>query len=164
VSRLVLGRHRARLDDAGEPSPPGGASARGAVAGRVARAAALLLLGLGGGCHEAGRAELRRYSVRAEIVQLPDPRSRNPELTVRHEAIDEFADASGAVVGMDAMVMPFGIGPSVSLAGLAVGDKVEVLIAVDWSRPAFGIERLRKLPEDTALHFGAARARRPRGP
>jgi hypothetical protein len=127
-------------------------------------AAALVLLGLGGGCREPGRVEVRRYSVRAEIVQLPDPRSRIPELTVRHEAIAGFVDASGAAVGMDAMVMSFGIGASVSLAGLAVGDKVEVLIAVDWSRPAFGIERLRKLPEDTPLHFGAARAGRPRGP
>jgi len=140
----------------------------GEVLRRFGCAAAMLsCLGAAAGCRDAaaptggaGGTASRpalRYTVRAEVVKLPDPRSAEREIAIRHEAIDDFVDASGTVVGMDAMVMPFGVASAVPLGGLAPGDKVEVLIAVDWARPAFGIERLRKLPPDTVLEFGPAR-------
>lgn len=125
--------------------------------------AALLLLAsvVVPGCRERERAggtassAAQRYTFRAEVVKLPDARHAKPQVTLRHEAIPDFRDQSGAVVGMSAMVMPFDAGPS-SLEGIAVGDKVEVELAADWSRASFRIERARKLPPTTSLDFGDA--------
>ncbi len=100
--------------------------------------------------------KLHRYSVRGEIVRLPvatGPR----QLSLRHEAIDDFADAAGKVVGMGSMVMPFDLAPGVALDGLQAGDKVEARIAVGWSPSLLQIEQLKELPADTALEFRAAR-------
>ena len=133
---------------------------------RAALVASLsLLLATGLACRDTsrsappGQAEdgLRRYTVRAEVVRLPEAAARNREVALRHEAIDDFADASGKVVGMGSMVMPFEVGPAVALDGVAVGDKVEARFAVGWSPPVLRIEQLRKLPADTALEFRAAR-------
>ncbi len=100
---------------------------------------------------------LRRYTVRAEVVRLPDATGGAREVALRHEAIDEFADATGKVVGMGSMVMPFELAPGVVLDGVGVGDKVEARLAVGWSPPTLRVEQLRKLPADTALEFRAAR-------
>jgi Cu/Ag efflux protein CusF len=115
-------------------------------------------------CREGSRApaaggasnELHhRYSVRGEIVSLPGAGAR--QLSLRHEAIDDFADAGGKVVGMGSMVMPFDLAPGVALDGLQAGDKVEARIAVGWSPSLLQVEQLRKLPADTPLEFRAAR-------
>jgi Cu/Ag efflux protein CusF len=98
-----------------------------------------------------------RYVVRAEVVRLPA--APGGELSLRHEAIDDFRDASGAVVGMDAMVMPFQVAPGVSLDGLAPGDPVRATLSVDFARPALSVVALEELPAGTALEF--RRARRP---
>lgn len=106
---------------------------------------------------EPAAAAPTRYTVRAELVALPEPGARVREVELRHEAIDDFRDGSGAVVGMDAMVMPFALEPGVSLDGVGLGDAVEVVLAVDFGRPMLRVERLRKLPAGTALTFGKAR-------
>jgi Cu/Ag efflux protein CusF len=99
-------------------------------------------------------ATARRYTVRGEIVGVRDaPR----ELTIRHEAIDDFADRSGAIVGMNAMVMPFPVDGGVLIDGLAPGDKVRVRFAMDWEKNRFAVESIEKLPPGTALEFGKAR-------
>ncbi len=100
---------------------------------------------------------LRRYTVRAEVVRLPEAAGGTREVALRHEAIDDFADAGGKVVGMGSMVMPFELAPGVALDGVGVGDKVEARFAVGWSPPLLRVEQLRKLPADTALEFRAAR-------
>jgi Cu/Ag efflux protein CusF len=105
---------------------------------------------------EQGAAAAQRYSFRGEVVKLPDARHKSPQVTLRHEAIPDFRDQSGTVVGMSSMVMPFDASPA-TFDGIAVGDKVEALLAADWSRASFRIERARKLPPDTALDFGAPR-------
>lgn len=110
----------------------------------------------GGG---AAAPSVRRYTVRGEVVKLPDPGAKPAQLSLRHEAIPDFADSSGAVVGMAPMVMPFDVAPGVALEGLRAGDKVEVTLAVDWSRPSLLVEGLRKLPDDTALDLGGPGAR-----
>ncbi|MBI5067584.1 MAG: copper-binding protein [Deltaproteobacteria bacterium] len=121
-------------------------------------AAALLLLAA---CRDPAPppppAQVDRYVVRGEIARLPS--RPGDELSVRHEAIPAFKDRSGAVVGMDAMVMGFAVGKSLPLAGLAVGDKVRVTFAVDWAQPSLTIEKLEPLPADTLLQFGRAAAR-----
>lgn len=97
----------------------------------------------------------RRYTVRGEVVRLPQGSSR--ELALRHEAIHDFVDRNGVVVGMNAMVMPFPVEPGVSLEGIAPGDKVRARIAVDWERNRFALEAIEELPRDTVLEFGKAR-------
>lgn len=103
----------------------------------------------------AAAAAAHRYTIRGQVVRLPD--APGGQISLRHEAIDDFVNASGAVVGMDAMVMPFDVAPDVSLQGLRAGDAVEAQLSVDWSRPSMRLERLRKLPDGTELRFTKAR-------
>lgn len=104
-------------------------------------------------------AQVDRYVVRGEIARLPA--RPGDELSVRHEAIPTFKDRSGAVVGMDAMVMGFAVRRELPLAGLSVGDKVRMTFAVDWAQPSLTVEKLEPLPADTLLQFGKAAARGP---
>jgi hypothetical protein len=125
------------------------------LATTVMLATALLLSCRGGA--PAGGGELRRYTVRGEIVQLPSADRPGSEMMVRHEAIDDFVDRSGQVVGMDSMVMPFRVEPAVSLQGLAVGDPIALRFAMDWEKPSLRVEKVERLPSGTALRFGPAR-------
>jgi hypothetical protein len=102
---------------------------------------------------EGGRA----YRVRGEVVALPSPVAAGMQVLVRHEAIDDFVDATGKVVGMDAMVMPFDVAPQVAAKDLAVGDKVEIRFSMDWKGPRLRVDRIERLPPGTALRFGPAR-------
>jgi len=146
---------------------PGGAVGPGAERLRAVAALVVTLGVLLGGCKgdgrpasgTAGAAGARRYTVRGEIVRLPAQGAA--ELTVRHEPIDDFADASGKVVGMDSMTMSFPLAPSASAKGLSVGDAVELRLAVDWAKPSLEVEQVTRLPPGTALSFREAR-RRPR--
>ncbi len=98
------------------------------------------------------------YVVRGEIVQPPSTVVAGTQVLVRHEAIDDFVDATGKVVGMDAMVMPFEVATTLVPRGLAVGDKVEVRFSMDWKEPRLRVERIERLPVGTALEFRTARA------
>jgi hypothetical protein len=104
---------------------------------------------------DAPSSKVQRYTLRAEVTGLPA--GPGTFLMLRHEAIDDFVGDSGAVVGMDSMVMPFPVANKVSLDGLAVGDKIEATLVVDWEQPYFELERIQKLPQATVLHFGKAR-------
>ena len=99
---------------------------------------------------------VRHYTVRGEVVRLPDPARRGDEVFVRHEAIGDFVDSSGEQVGMASMIMPFRVEPPANAQDLALGDKVEIRFAVDWLRPAFRVERIEKLPPATPLRLGPA--------
>ena len=99
----------------------------------------------------------RRYTFRGEIVRLPEAGARKREILLRHERIPDFVNAQGKTVGMDAMVMPFEVGPGASLDGVQVGDKVEVRLAVDFSGPALRLELVKELPPETVLELGARR-------
>jgi Cu/Ag efflux protein CusF len=123
--------------------------------------AALALLGAvaGSSCARAAEASapaVRRYTMRAEVVRLAE--KPGGYLTLRHEAVDDFTDESGAVVGMDSMVMPFPVVQDASLDGLEVGDKIEAVMAVDWEQGYCLLEGIKKLSPETVLHFGKARS------
>lgn len=124
---------------------------------------AAALTAAAGGCRDRdaprrdGAGDLRRYTVRGEVVQLPPAAAGVRTVSLRHEALDDFADASGTVVGMSAMRMSFEVAPAVSLEDVQVGDKVEVRLAVGWSPPLLRIEALRKLPAGTVLELRPAR-------
>ena len=98
------------------------------------------------------------YVVRGEVVQTPAPVTAGIQVLVRHEAIDDFVDAAGKVVGMDAMIMPFEVSPSAAPRDLAAGDKIEVRFSMDWKEPRLRVERIQRLAPGTALEFRAARA------
>ena len=84
------------------------------------------------------------YRLRGEVARLP---AGDNLLTLHHEAIDDFRDRDGRVVGMDSMTMPFPLGKDVPLAGVAVGDRVEITLRVDWTAdPGVAITTLTKLP------------------
>ncbi|GEJ58097.1 copper-binding protein [Anaeromyxobacter diazotrophicus] len=136
------------------PLPRQPLRARAALLAAALAALALAAACRGGSAPAAGAAA-RRYTVRGEVVALPRPQAKPAQLTLRHEAIPGFADATGAVVGMPSMVMALDLGPAASTAGLAPGDKVEAVLAVDFSRPLVQIERLDKLPASTALRLDA---------
>jgi len=102
-------------------------------------------------------AGARVYVVRGEVVQAPSPVTAGVQVLVRHEAIDDFVDASGTVVGMDAMVMPFEVATPLVAKDLAVGDKVEVRFSMDWKEPRLRVERIERLPPGTVLRFEKAR-------
>lgn len=102
------------------------------------------------------------YSVRAKIDELPQPGRPQSEFRLHHEAIDQFVDGSGKVVGMSSMVMGFALDKSVSAEGLKPGDFVQLEFAVWWKGqpplryPDYKVTKLTKLPADTKLEFRAA--------
>ena len=119
-------------------------------------AAALLVL-QASACRkpEQGRVDpsAPRYTVRGEVVQVDDAASGRT-LLVRHEAIPDFVDSSGARVGMGAMIMPFQVGPTARGAEVKPGDRIRLRFAVDWKQNAMEIESIERLPATTVLVFG----------
>ncbi len=107
--------------------------------------------------------------MRGEIVRLPTAETR--EIAIRHEAVPDFRDESGKVVGMEAMTMPFSLGPEISdsaLAGLKPGDRIAFTLEMRWQDPReiARISRIDRLPEGTALAWDpppAAAAKTPAG-
>jgi Cu/Ag efflux protein CusF len=130
------------------------------AASRHARLVALALLAAVAaprGAHaspDSPSSKVKHYTFRAEVVRMPE--RPGGEVTLRHEAIDDFTDETGAVVGMDSMVMPFPVAREASLSGIGVGDKVEATFVIDWDQGRMQLERIAKLPRETALHFGKA--------
>jgi Cu/Ag efflux protein CusF len=120
----------------------------------TAKIAACAALALSLACRDAAPERAApppgRYTVRGEVVRVGAR-----ELSIRHEPIPDFADRSGAVVGMSAMVMPFPVAERVSLAGLVPGAKIRFTFVMDWERNRMEIDRLEPLPADTALRFEA---------
>ena len=94
------------------------------------------------------------YTVRARIIDLPDPAHPTYEFAVHHENIPSFKNAKGEVVGMGSMEMPFPLAAGVSLDGFKVGDRVTLTFAV-WRSPRirFEVTRIEKLPEGAKLDF-----------
>jgi hypothetical protein len=98
------------------------------------------------------------YTVRGSVEAMPDPASPMSAFEVKHEAIDNFVDSEGEVVGMGAMVMPFPLAEGVSVADLRKGDVVEVTFAVWWKpRRHWEATRIEKLPPETPLEFREAK-------
>lgn len=129
--------------------------------------AALLAGGIGCGGEEersptrgAGEGREREpdqvYTVRGAIRQLPDPENPAAGLQIQHENIPDFADKTGAVVGMKPMIMPFTPAPELDLSGLSLGDKVSFTFDVDWDgSPMIVVTEIEPLPAETELDFTA---------
>ena len=111
-----------------------------------------------GSCKGKDSSSGRTYTTRGQVVQLPDPANPGTGLTLNHEAVDQFVDRQGELVGMDPMSMPYPVAKDVSLEGIQVGDVVEFKWHVDWdAEPSAEIIGVRKLPAGTKLDFRAAK-------
>jgi Cu/Ag efflux protein CusF len=95
------------------------------------------------------------YTVRGQILQLPSANSVDQRMMIHHEAIPDFKDEHGKVVGMKSMIMPFPVAAGVSLDGLEVGDPIRFSFDLDWeSKQPYQITKIEKLPAGTKLNWG----------
>lgn len=98
------------------------------------------------------------YTSRGTVVGLPEEHYRPGGviyLQLHHETIPDFTLESGVKAGMHEMIMDFPtISPSVSLAGLKIGDKVEFVMEVRWkTEPRFILTKLTRLDQSTKLQL-----------
>jgi Cu/Ag efflux protein CusF len=68
------------------------------------------------------------YTVKGVIKGMPGDGLAANEVLVKHQAIPEYRDDTGAITGMMAMTMPFYLSEGVSLSGFKTGDAVELKI------------------------------------
>lgn len=106
-------------------------------------------------------ARVHTYTVRGRIDRFAPADHPDGAVYIRHEAIPDFVNPQGEVVGMQAMTMPFPVDPSASMDNLAEGDPVEFTFELNWApgpdkRGPYRITEITKLPADTALNFDAA--------
>ena len=95
------------------------------------------------------------YAVRGVVRQIRELGDGKTQLSVLHEAIDEFVGITGEVVGMKSMTMPFTVEDGVDLTGIEPGSKVRFELSVDWDRAEPGlISAVEPLPQDTVLDIG----------
>lgn len=94
------------------------------------------------------------YQVQGLIRHLPDADRPVQEILIHHEAIPNFKDDEGHVVGMNAMSMPFPITDRSMIEGLAAGDKIDFEFEVSFGgSPGLRLTRIEKLPPETELDF-----------
>ena len=97
------------------------------------------------------------YLIRGEVISVPQADKPGTEFIVKHEPVDNFRNASGQIVGMSTMGMPFTPGKDVLLAGIKPGDKVEMRWLMQWKPEAKEyVGSVRKLPMETQLRIGDA--------
>jgi hypothetical protein len=114
------------------------------------------LLALPGACRRAEPGldpAAARYTVRGEVVAVDDGPSGRV-LVVRHEAVPDFVDATGARTRMASMAMPFQVGAAARDAVVRQGDRIRFRFAVDWKANRIEIESIEPLPAGTALELG----------
>ena len=99
----------------------------------------------------------RTYTVRGQVVQVPEAGNPASSFQVYHEAIDGFVGRDGQITGMDPMTMPFPLAKGVSLEDVKIGDPVEFTLEVDWNaEPPVKVTKLSELPAGTKLEYRAA--------
>lgn len=118
----------------------------------------LIAAGCSGSGSEGDSAKEQVYTIRGQVVRLPDPASGDRSLTLAHEPIDNFVGRDGKVIGMDPMTMPFTVAQGASLDGIEVTDIIEFKLRVDWEaeEPTEIIE-VKELPAGTKLDYRAAK-------
>jgi Cu/Ag efflux protein CusF len=131
------------------------------MSGRVLSAAVCVALVAGVGCSKREtpstqtKAPSATYTTRGIVIELPDPAKPTSEFKVYHERIADFVNAKGEKVGMNEMLMPFPLAKTISLDGIAVGDKVELTFDIWWEgrSGSWLTTKLTELPVDTTLEL-----------
>lgn len=75
--------------------------------------------------NSASGQDMATYSIKGVIKALPGKGRAANEVLIQHEAIPEYRNRSGEVVGMSAMTMPFYLREGTQLGELTIGDAVE---------------------------------------
>jgi hypothetical protein len=102
----------------------------------------------------AGNSDATTYIVRGEIISVPVAGDPGAELIIRHEAIPDFKNEAGEVVGMAPMGMPFTPAKGVSIDAFKPGDKVQFTWIVQWHpEMTEQLTKIEKLPDDTLLNM-----------
>jgi len=99
--------------------------------------------------------QARVYVVRGQVAQVPVPGRPGTQFIVHHEAVPDFVDKTGAVVGMESMTMYLPTAKGLSLATLQPGDKIRFDLSVDWPNDRVEVTRIDLLPPETRLSFEA---------
>lgn len=116
-------------------------------------ALAALLTSCRGHDHSPETPPDQTYDVRGVLKIVPRPGALR-KVEIFHEPIPSFVDETGAVVGMDAMAMPFMLADSVSVEGFAIGDKVAFTFEVRWKADhRLLLTKLTKLDPETRLEL-----------
>jgi hypothetical protein len=106
----------------------------------------------------------KTYTLRGRITGFPNP--PREFLRIHHEAIPQFEDGTGRVVGMEEMEMQFpflSAGAEDSLKALSLSDPVEATMEMRYKgEPRFLITRITKLPADAALRLGTIQTEEPK--
>lgn len=108
------------------------------------------------GCHKQEAAPAATHTVQGVVKMWPaiaQP-GNGKTVVVLHQAIPQFKDQEGNVVGMMAMPMPFTLAKGLDVAGISVGSKVEFTFGVFWKDPnPTRILAIKKLPDDTQIKY-----------
>ena len=93
------------------------------------------------------------YTFRGVVVSLPDTERRGSTLMIHHEAIAEFKNELGKIVGMEEMTMPFFPKDLSLFQGILKGDEIECVVEIRWKgEPREVITSVKKLQPGT-VHF-----------
>lgn len=76
-------------------------------------------------CNDAMGLDAATYSIKGVVKALPGNGRAANEVIIQHEAVPDYRNRSGEIVGMSAMTMPFYLRRDVSLGDIKVGDSVE---------------------------------------
>lgn len=97
------------------------------------------------------------YTTQGRVVMIKTPGSPASGLKIHHEAIPNFVDGQGKVVGMPSHPMDFPrVAPGIDADALKVGDAVRFTFDVTWQpSPTWVISDLDHLPDDTRFAFEA---------
>ena len=77
-----------------------------------------------------------QYSIEGLIRSIPKDNQGVKELIIQHEAVPDYRDETGKVVGMHAMTMPFYLAEELPIEGLKAGDRVKFKLEA-WQKPRF---------------------------
>lgn len=93
------------------------------------------------------------YTLRGIIDTLPQTTGPDKYIKIHHEALPDFKNKEGKVVGMPEMIMDFEqLAPDVRLTDFKVGDIVDFTFEVRWSpRVVTRVVRMRTLDAGTVL-------------
>lgn len=125
------------------------------AAGLVVGLAITPLALTGCGTEEAAPQTAARYTTQGRVVMVKTPDSPASSLKIHHEAIPNFVDGQGRVVGMPSHPMDFPrVAEGIDAASLEVGQAVRITFDVTWEpSPGWIITELEMLPPDTRFAF-----------
>ena len=109
------------------------------------------------GCGEEAQAPApaASYTTQGRVVMVKTPDSPASSLKIHHEAIPNFVDGQGQVVGMPSHPMDFPrVAETIDADTLQVGRAVRFTFDVTWDpSPSWIITELELLPDETRFAF-----------